>query len=805
MEAVIEVSRLSRSDLEGALAEHSLTLKPDEARRVAELLGRDPTLTELTLFDTMWSEHCSYKSSRAHLKAHLPTDGPDVVLGPVEDAGIARLGEADGRRWCLVMSHESHNHPSQVLPFEGAATGIGGIVRDVYCMGATVVGVLDPLRFGDPHGEHAGRSREIMAGVVDGIWHYANALGVPNLGGDLVFHPGYDDNCLVNVVAVGLVAEEDIVRSRVPDAARDEPYDFILVGKPTDESGFGGAAFASVILDEEEENRGAVQVPDPFLKRVLSEANKAVLALARDEGAAIGFKDLGAGGIACVSSELADAGGFGMRVDLDRVAVSDPALPNRVIACSETQERYGLAVPRRLTPRVLAIYNEEYELPHVYPGACARVAGEVTGDGRYTLTRGDAVLCDAPVEVVTKGIRYEREAAPAARDLPDPPPAPERDLGADLLALLADPNLCDRRYLYRHYDGEVQGNACLRPGEADAGVLAPFAGSPLGLAVTADGNPWYGARDPYRGAALAVCEAVRNLACVGAWPLALTDCLNYGNPEKPGPFGAFADGVRGVGDACRGIGRLAEDDQAPAPAHPIPVISGNVSFYNESAKGAAIPPSPIVALAGRVPDVSVVPGLQLKAAGDPVFLVGARRAELGGGAWHRVCRGSEGGAVPAPDFARVRAESLAVIRAVQAGWVRAAHDVGEGGLAAAAAEMLLGRRGAPTLGLDLDAAGCDGGAGLPAAARLFSETGGFLVELAPDAADGFAALCRELGADAFRLGAVTDAPRLALRDGGAVLADLDAADLAAAWRGALPRLFPAGEEAPDGAGEVDDG
>ncbi|MBM4118021.1 phosphoribosylformylglycinamidine synthase subunit PurL [bacterium] len=794
MEAAIDVSRLEDADLERELRAHGLTLKLSEARRIGELLGRAPTLTELTLFDTMWSEHCSYKSSREHLKRWLPTEGPDVVLGPVEDAGIVRLGEADGRRWCLVIGHESHNHPSQVLPFEGAATGIGGIVRDVYCMGATVVGVLDPLRFGDPRGAEAARSRAIMAGVVDGIWHYANALGVPNLGGDLVFHPGYDDNCLVNVVAVGLVPEDEIVRSRVPAEAATEPYDFILVGKPTDESGFGGAAFASVILDEGVENRGAVQVPDPFLKRVLSEANKAVLAAARAAGIAIGFKDLGAGGIACVSSELAEAGGFGMRVYLDRVHVADERLASRVIACSETQERYGWAVPRRFSPQVLKIYNEDFDLPHVYRGAAARVVGEVTRDGRYTLTRGEDRLCDAPVSVVTSGIRYERESAPRRQEPPAPALDPARDLAADLLALLADPNLCDRSYLYQHYDGEVQGHACLRPGEGDSGVSAPFQSSPLGFAVTCDGNPFYGERDPYLGGALAVCEAVRNLACQGAWPLALTDCLNYGNPEKPGPFGAFVEGVRGVGEACRAIGRLSEDDRGPAPRHPIPVVSGNVSFYNESARGAAIPPSPIVALLGRVPDVSRVPGQQLLAAGDPVVLLGPRAGALGGGAYHRVVLGSAGGALPAPDFARLRAEALVVIEAAQAGWIRAAHDVGEGGVAVAAAEMLLGRRpGALGLGLELD---LPAGALAPAAA-LFDETGGFLLEVAPAHLEEFRARCRAAGIAPVATGRVTADGRLLLAVDGAARVELALADLAAAWQGTLPALFPQSAQAAE--------
>ena len=762
---------------------------------MGELLGRAPTLTELTLFDTMWSEHCSYKSSKPLLKRLLPTDGPDVVLGPVEDAGIVRLGVSGGRSWCVAIGHESHNHPSQVLPFEGAATGIGGIVRDVYCMGADVIGVLDPLRFGDPNGANAQRSREIMAGVVDGIWHYANALGVPNLGGDLVFHPGYDDNCLVNVVALGLVAEDAIIRSRVPAEAADEPYDFILVGKPTDESGFGGAAFASGTLDDGVENRGAVQVPDPFLKRVLAESNRAVLALARAEGIAVGFKDLGAGGIACVSSELAEAGGFGMRVDLDRIAVSDRLLPSRVIACSETQERYGWAVPRRFSESVLKIYNEDFELPRVYPGACATVAGEITRDGRYVLSRGAEILCDAPIETITSGITYERESRPAPRAVAAPEREPGRDLGADLLRLLADPNLCDRSYLYSHYDSEVMGHACLRPGEGDSGVLAPFSDTPLGLAITCDGNPWYGERDPYRGAALAVCESVRNLACQGAWPLALTDCLNYGNPEKPEPFGAFAEGVRGIADACRGIGRMAEDDRGPVPLSPIPVISGNVSFYNESARGAAIPPSPLGALIGRGPHVSRVPGMQFKEAGSPVYLVGQRRDEMGGGAYNRVIRGSDGGELPEADFARARAEAMALVLAVQGGLVHAAHDIGEGGLACCAAEMLMGRRPEGGSGCRIDLPAGD----LHADALLFCETGGFLVEVDAEGSRLFESLCAETGAVAIRVGEVRSGRRLEIAVAGESCVDLGMDRLSAAWRGTLPRLFPAGAREEGGA------
>ena len=354
------------------LAAQGLRLATGEVARMLELLGRDPTRVEATIFDTMWSEHCSYKSSRWVLKKYLPTESPDVILGPGEDAGVVRLGTHQGVAYALVIGHESHNHPSQVVPVEGAATGVGGIVRDIACMGAEVIGVMDALRFGNPDGAKGSAVREIVRGVVDGIWQYADPLGVPNLGGDVFFSDRYDENCLVNVVSLGVVRADQVVRSRVPEAAKREPYVLVLVGKPTDETGFGGASFASAILEEDAtEQRGHVQVPDPFLKRVLLEANRAALAWLHAQGAPFGFKDLGAGGIACASSELAAAGGMGMDVDLDQVPTPRFDYPPEVLACSETQERFALVVPERLAPRVLAIYNEDFALPSVYDGARA--------------------------------------------------------------------------------------------------------------------------------------------------------------------------------------------------------------------------------------------------------------------------------------------------------------------------------------------------------------------------------------------------------------------------------------------------
>jgi phosphoribosylformylglycinamidine synthase subunit PurL len=733
------------------LKAHGLRLTPTEARRIRELLGRNPTRVEAVLFDTLWSEHCSYKSSRAALKAHLPTEAPHVLLGPGEDAGIVYLTTHAGERWALVVGHESHNHPSQVLPFEGAATGIGGIVRDVYCMGADVIGVLDALRFGDLSGPHGERSREIANGVVDGIWHYANALGVPNLGGDAVFDRGFDDNCLVNVVAVGVARERDILRSRVPKEARETPYVFVLVGKPTDASGFGGAAFASAVLDESEResNKGAVQVPDPFLKRVLTEAQKQVMALARREGFTAGFKDLGAGGIACATSELAAAGGFGADIDLTAVSVAEAGLPPDVIACSETQERYCWVVPEAQAEAVLRIYNEDFELPHLYPGARAQVIGRVrTEDTEYNLAHQGDGVCQAAVELITEGIRYERIQGPAPAPAPVPRPPALDTVAEPLMALLAGNSLASREAIYRHYDTEVQGRAVIRPGEADAAVLVPVEGNPIGLAVSVDGNPFHAALDPYQGGAGATAEAMRNVVAVGAMPWCLTDCLNYGNPEDPEVFRQFVEGVRGIGDAARGIG-LLED-----PRHPVPIVSGNVSFYNDSSQGRPIPPSPIVACFGVLKDYGLVTTPRLKTEGDSLYLMGERRLELGGSAYWRL-RGIAGGTPPRVDFLAARGEMTAVLEAIDAGSVVACHDISEGGVAIAAAEMAL----PSDLGLRLEPESQDD---LAWDEYVFSESGGFLLEVPPDHETSFEKLCRHHGVWVRKLGRVEGSRELVL-------------------------------------------
>jgi len=748
------------------LAREGFRLTPPEARRMLTLLGRDPTRVEATIFDTMWSEHCSYKSSRWVLKAHLPVESPWVILGPGEDAGVVRLGRHEGVEYALVIAHESHNHPSQVVPTEGAATGIGGIVRDVACMGAEVIGVLDSLRFGDPDGPRAAPVRENVRGVIDGIWQYGDALGVPNLGGDVFFSPRFDENCLVNVVSLGLVRADRVVRSRVPEAARREPYVLILIGKPTDETGFGGASFASAVLEEHAEGqRGHVQVPDPFLKRVLLEANRAVLDWLHGQNVLFGFKDLGAGGIACASSELAAAGGFGMDVDLDRVPSSRADLPPEVLACSETQERFAMVVPERVAAHVLELYNKTYALPEVYHGARAAVVGSVRTDSRYRILKGGLPVCDSPVEVITAGIEHRRPERPrpgtSAAETALPPVEDQEEL---FKRLAASPNLASRDPIIRYYDTEVQGRMVIRAGEADASVLAPVPGSKLGAAITVDGNPWWVTADPYWGTAHVVCEVLRNLVAVGSEPAALTDCLNFGNPEDPEVFADFVRSVRGLGDAARALG--PEGTAGP----PVAIVSGNVSFYNEADSGRSIEPSPIVAGLGILEDWSLATTSAIKRPGSVLVLSGPRQDRLGASQLRHRLLGRTDGPLPELDFERERRRIYATLEAVRKGLTLACHDISEGGLAIAALEMALGGYESQGIGLQIPISGLGGA---PSESRLYSEAPGFLYEVAKDRLTEFLRVFETWGVDATMIGRTLAEPRFRILDGGHTLVDMD--------------------------------
>ncbi len=805
---------------------HGLRLTVAEARHLARLIGRNPTKVEATIFDIMWSEHCSYKSSRHLLKKYLPTQARNVVLGPGEDAGIIKLCEHEGESYCLVVAHESHNHPSQVMPFEGAATGIGGIVRDVYCMGADVYAVMDALRFGDPHGPHRNKVREVASGVVSGIWQYGNALGVANMGGDVCFDLCYDENCLVNVIAVGVVKERGIVRSRVPAAAAREDYDLILFGKPTDASGFGGAAFASDVLDSDElsGSKAAVQVPDPFLKRILAEANKKMLELVHSRGLEVGFKDLGAGGIACATSEIAAAGGFGALIDLSRVPVEAPktgrGLPPEVIVCSETQERFVLAVPSSVTEEILRIYNDEYELPHIYHGARAVVIGSVTRDGQYRIVGGAdggaygraprSFLCEVKADVITSGISVRRESRPPEALECEPEFAPPEDLGEFLLGLVECPNGASRWPIFSFYDCEVGGRTVVRPGDADAGVFAPLPGSTVGVAVSVDGVPSYGKISPYWAGAHAVAESMRNVACVGAAPRALSDCLNFGSPEDPEVFYSFEEALKGIGDAARRIGQVDGLDGTGAAggfaAEPVPLVTGNVSFYNQTAAGKAVAASPIVACYGVMRDYSKAVTMGLKLPGAQLLLIGQRYDELGGSLYYERLLGCVGRNVPVVRFDAERSAIRLVLDAIERGLLEACHDVSSGGLAMTLAEMCIAGRDPLGAGVDIDAVAGTAGAGarrsdksrgacssrtngLRYDMKLFSESPGFVVEVTPRNLDDFLLLAAATPVRLFRLGAVLSEPVLRARDGGRTVLETAVKDLKNRWKHGLERAL----------------
>ena len=724
----LRVGGASDAELEGELRRHGIALKVAELRRIAEGLGRDPTLVEVHAFDAQWSEHCSYKSSRHFLK-RLPTEGPTVMQGPQEDAGIVHLGVWNGKHYGVVIAHESHNHPSQVVPFEGAATGIGGIVRDVLCMGARVIALADPLRFGpqdDPH------CRYVAQSVVDGIAAYGNAIGVPNIAGDVYFHHGFRDNCLVNVVALGILEQSEIIHSAAPPNAAG--WDVVLVGKATDRSGFGGAAFSSLVLDEEdaEQNKGAVQVPDPFLKNVIMRASYRVFDVLRERGLSVGFKDLGAGGVAGCTAELAASGGFGACIDLDLVPTSQEHLPAAVVAIGETQERLAWVVPPGFTPELLAIYNEEFSLPAIARGAQAAVIGKITAERDYVLRYGGEEVMRVDIDFLTGGIRYDRPFELPSQAARRPLEEIETSERYDVLLqrVLGHRDVCSRRPIYERYDSVVRGTTSIPCGYADAGLIVPVPGAPLGCALAVDGNPRYAVVDPGGTAEHAVCEAVRNVVAVGARPAGLTDCLNYGNPEDPRQFGEFVAGVEGLARAARELG--------------VPFVSGNVSLYNQSTTGRPIPASPIVACVGALADVSQSATAELKKVGSALYRLGTVPSSLAGSALAETLGVAQpAAALPAIDYTALRAEIDALLAAHASGLVLAAHDVSDGGTLVALAEMAFAAHLEIGIRIDADLS-------LRAA---FGETGSFVVETSDGAA--FEALCRRHGAAVELLGATT--------------------------------------------------
>ncbi|MBI5390071.1 phosphoribosylformylglycinamidine synthase subunit PurL [Candidatus Woesearchaeota archaeon] len=759
---LIPITDFSDEQLLQWMKQHGIVLKANEARRVVELIGRNPTITELHIFNIQWSEHSSYKSSRKILK-QLPTSGSNVILGPKEDAGIVEFATLHGERYGIVVSHESHNHPSQVVPFEGAATGVGGNIRDVLCMGAKVLAIADPLRFGNPQGEQQHKVKYIANEVIKGIAGYGNPLGIPNLAGDAHFSDGYDGNCLVNVVTLGLVKEKDIIHSSAPPHA--DGYDIILIGKATDNSGFGGAAFASLVLDEKDKdaNKGAVQVPDPFLKNVLLRATYAVFEEARKHNIVLGFKDLGAGGIMCSTSELCQSGGFGCTLDLDKVHVS-MELPSFMIACSETQERFCWISPPSFTRTILKMYNETFALPDIAEQARASVIGKVTREKKYLITSHGNIVCNVPIDAVTSGISYDRERKKPSKHLVEPSLAEPQEYRSLLLHVLSHPNVCCKKSIYHRYDTHVLGLTIIPSGMADAGVMAPLHGEKPAVALSVDSNPFYNRISAYHGAMLAVAEAMRNVAAVGAVPACLTDCLCYGNPEVPEVFDDFCEGVRGIADAAKNLPRKGTTE-------PVPVISGNVSFYNDT-KGKPIDPSPIIACVGILDDYSKAITLQLKHAGSKLFLIGKRKDEMGGSVYYQL-HSKLGKQLPLLDFAVEKKQMDLVIDLINQRLVLSCHDISDGGLLSAVVEMMLGGDADGTLGVEL----LPPLSALPLSRVFFSETPGFVLEIPEQHAAQVYTMSAAAGVELIPLGKVIASPHLKVSG----IFDVPLEELRSAW------------------------
>jgi phosphoribosylformylglycinamidine synthase subunit PurL len=707
----------------------------------------------------------------------FPTEGKHVILGPSEDSGIIAITNGPpGKRWGIVVSHESHNKPSQVVPFEGAATGVGGIVRDVLCMGARVVSLLDLLRFGDLMTD---KTRTIAKEVVRGVGGYGNPIGVPNLGGDVEFDSLYNDQCLVNVVCHGIVREDEVIHSFVPKEAGDVGYDILVVGKPTDRSGFGGASFASSTLghEKEEMNTGAVQEPNPFLERHLMDSTYALFDWIAENGhiGKVGFKDLGAGGVVCSSVEQVSALGLGAEIDLDTVHVAMEDLPPEVIACAETQERFCWMCHPDLTAHILKHYNEIWDLPGVSENARASVIGKVTSDGIYRLRFHDEVVCEAKAQDITCGFFYERPVIEPRRTLGEQTLKPSKP--SDLLNLfhkiLSHPNSCSRAPIFCHYDKNVLGNSIIEPGEGDAGVIAPLQNITsyvheashsdwevsgeekwTGVAIAADGKGRHGMISPYWQGANAAVEAMRNVAAVGALPRALTDCLNYGNPEKPEELWALSEGVRGIADAAMGVAIDGE---------PVPIISGNVSLYN-----GQIPPTAIVSCIGVMPDARKAVPMKVQGEGRTVYLLGERKDECGGSVYYNVL-GELGANIPQPDFGEVKMQIEFVTGAIQAGLIESCHDISDGGLLMSLFEMLVPqRRTHAKYGLEVDLSVLN--SQLPMEKLLFSETGGFVLVVEKRHTSSLQERARQHQLSLFDIGVTSNSPRFAIKD--AMTADL---------------------------------
>jgi len=709
------------------IAKHGIT--PEEYERIREILGRDPNFTELGVFSVMWSEHCSYKNSKLELKK-FPTTGPRVLVkAGEENAGVIDIGDG----WAIAFKMESHNHPSAVEPFQGAATGVGGIIRDIFTMGARPVFSMNSLRFGDIRGDsaEARTNRRLFAGVVAGISHYGNCIGIPTIGGEVYFDDSYAGNPLVNVFCLGVLRHDQIARGGAVGIGNPVFY----VGAETGRDGLAGAAFASRELTEEsKEDRPAVQVGDPFREKLLLEACLELLA----SGCVAGIQDMGAAGLTCSTCETASRGGTGVEIDVNLVPKRETGMTPYEILLSESQERMLVIVNKGEEDKVRAIF-EKWDLPYAEVGV-------VNDDGMMRVREGDSTAVEIPArKLADDAPLYSREAAekrpPAPLDLAQ---IPEADCLSALPALLAHPSIASKRWVWRQYDHMVRLGATVLPG-SDAAVFIVREANKI-LAASTDCNAIYCRQDPREGAKIAVAEAARNIACTGAVPLALTDNLNFGNPHKPENFLQLREAVEGMAEACRKFDT--------------PVTGGNVSLYNESPAGA-IDPTPTVGMVGIVEDPKHITTQFFKADGDVIILIGEPGDELGASHYLLAVHGLKAGPPPRLDYDKELAVQDAVRSLIRMELVASAHDCAEGGLAVALAESCMS--GEKILGACVEIPSGAARADIP----LFNESQSrIVISVKPTDADGALAFLAERGVPASRIGTVSSGNSLGISTAG---------------------------------------
>jgi phosphoribosylformylglycinamidine synthase II len=700
------------------VAKHGLT--PDEFERIKKILGREPNFTELGIFSVMWSEHCSYKNSRRELKK-FPTTGPNILVkAGEENAGVVDIGDG----WAVAFKIESHNHPSAIEPFQGAATGVGGIIRDIFTMGARPEFLLNSLRFGpitesriaDIGNRKAEiqKNRRLFTGVIAGIAHYGNCIGVPTIGGEIYFDESFEGNPLVNVFCLGVLRHEQLARGAASGVGNPVFY----VGAETGRDGLAGAAFASrELTDESRQDRPAVQVGDPFKEKLLLEACLELLAT----DAVAGIQDMGAAGLTCSTCETASRGGTGVEIDLAKVPKREPDMTPYEILLSESQERM-LIIAKRGRENVVREIFEKWDVP------CAEI-GRVTDDGMMRVRNNGSLAAEIPAKpLADEAPLYSREAI-----APPPPPVnpatiPEIDNREALRQLLRDPNIASKNWVYRQYDHMVRTGTVVWPG-SDAAVFRVREANKI-LAATSDCNSLYCRLDPREGGRIAVAEAARNLTCSGATPLAVTDNLNFGNPYKPEIFWQLREAVEGLAETCRAFGT--------------PVVGGNVSLYNESPAGT-VDPTPTVAMVGLIDDEAHITTQFFKATGDVIILVGKIGHEMGATHFLKVCHGRKEGLPPRLDVERELTVQNSVRELIRTGLVRSAHDCSEGGLAVALAESCFNPKGLFGAEIDLE----------PTVQNLFNESQSrIVISCAPSGAEKVLSELRSKNIPHRRLGEV---------------------------------------------------